>query len=154
MKYLFLSSLIISLISCQKELSEPILNNIPDKEVFFIFEVDEEEDFNHPIKVAEPEFVGGNKKLYNYINAKLENFGIKSNEIRDIEVEFEVPINGKIKDVKVLKAAEKSKLLKERLTSIFQNMQKWKPGIYKNKIVGYKLNYTHQSGGIFLTPLK
>ncbi len=139
--------------NCQKERTEPILNNTLDEEILFIFEIDKE-DFNHQIKMEGPEFAGGDKKLYNYVNAKLGNLGDKSIENREIEVQFEVSISGKVKNVNVLKAGEQSTLLKENIISIFQNMPKWKPGTYNSKIAGYKLIYNHQSRSMFLSALQ
>lgn len=130
MKYLFLFFLSIFFISCQKELSEVVLAKTPKEKEIEIVEVED------------PEFKGGEKKLFKYISAKIEDYGFKDDTCCKVIVRFTISVHGRVENVNIFGGG--ACLFKEKLIKVFQDMPKWKPGMYNKEPSKCVMYYFHQ----------
>ncbi|RFS16012.1 energy transducer TonB [Emticicia sp. C21] len=130
MKYLYLLFLLISLISCQKELNEVVLAKNPrEKEI-------------ERVEIEDPVFKGGEKELFKYISTKIKSYGFKDDTCCKVVVRFSISAYGRVENVNILNGGVC--LFKEELIKIFQDMPKWKPGMFNKESSKFVIYYLHQ----------
>lgn len=85
-----------------------------------------------------PEFIGGNKALFNYLGQNI-NYPPKARE-KGIEgkviLHFVVSMDGQIKDIEIIKYSHA--LLDQEALRVVKSMPKWKPGFQDGKAVEVK----------------
>jgi protein TonB len=134
---------VVEVVKDEEILDKPIVLIDPEIDIDIVINIEENEE--EPVvevifDVVEelPEFLGGVKKLYEYLGNNInypeqaKDFSIQGK----VFVQFVVWKDGTIKDVKVVKGAHK--LLNKEALRVINNMPKWKPGKQRGKNVNAK----------------
>lgn len=87
-----------------------------------------------------PEFKGGIDSLILFItqNVKYPEWERKNNIQGTVYSQFTIDLNGKVKDVEIIKTVEGSKFINEEVLRVINKMPDWIPGKHKGKNVNVK----------------
>ena len=130
---------VVEVVKDEEIIDEPIILIDPELDINIVVDMDEEEEpvVETVFDIVEemPEFLGGVKKLYEYLGENInypeqaKDFSIQGK----VFVQFVVWKDGTIRDVKIVKGAHK--LLNKEALRVIGKMPKWKPGKQRGKNV-------------------